>query len=133
VIRVASSEQFRGLRVDPKDPYVDQLAKLIPGESVAAFLAIKNFLGTYTDLIWMAVLAGLILCVFFRGFMSVDNSRWNWPLLCLSVVAYVIWTGNILAGPFAGDPWQAFAYLLLVVFTAIGPILYQKVGGTGRK
>jgi hypothetical protein len=126
-------ENFGGIRIDPGDSYVDQLAKLIPGESVAAFLAIKNFLGIYVNLIWMAVLAGLFLCFFFRGYMSAKQGKWNIPLLGLSVVAYLIWAGNILAGPFEGEAWKAGAYFLLVILTSIGPILFEKWAGTGRK
>jgi len=117
------------------DSYLDQVAKLIPGESVAGFLFLKNYIGKYgeTDptLFWVPIVVGLGICIFVRGVMSATSPRnWNFPLLGVSLFAFVIWAANIIAGPFQGELWKLLANGGLVVMSMIGPEIYKRCGGT---
>jgi hypothetical protein len=125
----------RALTPRVNESYLDQLAKLVPGESVAGFLAIKNYMGTYANtdptLFWIPILLGLGICVYVRGYLSGDaNGKWNFPLLAVSLVAFAIWAINIIAGPFQGEAWKVLAEAGLVAMSLIGPDLYKRLGGT---
>jgi hypothetical protein len=131
---MAHYQSIGGITILEDESYLDKLAKMIPGESVAAFLAIKAYLGMIAEneprWYWFAVAGGLIVCIIFRGFLSAEtNKKWNVPLLVLSIVAYIFWAGNIISGPFTGQLWQAVSYLGLIIMSLVGPELYRMFNG----
>ena len=132
---MSSAENF-GITIQEEESYVDKVAKMIPGESVAAFLAIKAYLGTVPETdprwYWFAVAGGALVCIIIRGYISRTNGRWNPQLLALSLLAFLFWSAIIIAPAFTGKLWEAVAYLGLIIMSLVGPELYRRFGGPVR-
>ena len=130
-----STENF-GITIQEEESYVDKVAKMIPGESVAAFLAIKAYLGVVPEndprWYWFAVAGGALVCIIIRGYISRTNGKWNPQLLALSLLAFLFWGAIIIAPTFTGKLWQAVAYLGLIIMSIVGPELYRRFGGAVR-
>lgn len=115
-----------------QDEYLDRLLKLIPGETVAAYLFVAGVIQTALKTqpsalgLWMWVVFGVIgIGNFFYWKRAKVTDPTQYVLL---TVAYIVWVFTI-GGPFATTSWyQPFmGSVVLGLFTFLAPKFYQGV------
>lgn len=121
------------------DSHMDQVAKLVPAEIVAAFLAVDNLIlskigeaSNTTDSIkmiyWGGVFTVLLIATPFYVKRAITSQL---PLLksqlVVSTLAFVFWAFAI-GGPFALTNWydHMYAGLALIVFSVVSPLMIPK-------
>lgn len=134
-----SSKSFdsKNLRANPDD-HLDKVAKLVPTEIVAAFLAADNLILTQltddTDpsnkseiAYWVVFSILLIVTPFYVKRTIASEFKLLKSQIFVSTLAFVFWVYAI-GGPFklAGLHDYLFAGLALIVFSIISPLLIPK-------
>ena len=119
------------------DPHLDKVAKLVPAEIIAAFLAANNIIlaqiGTNSAsprikmVSWIVFGILLIATPFYtrRAIKSVLGPLKSQVLV--STLAFIFWVFAI-GGPFALETWyeRELAGLSLIIFSVISPLLIPK-------
>lgn len=111
------------------DDYLTKLMKYIPGEIVAAFLAINGFLISVKSpniyMIWGIFIVLIIFTVLYTKYITDERDK---PVaktqIVISTIAFIIWVFTI-GGPFAYYGWYEPYYgsILLVFFTLGVPLI----------
>lgn len=106
----------------PASAYLEKVAKLIPGEVVAAYIAILGIVASETDAhsrtitLWIVFVACLVATPIYLYFQAVANKP-KWVHLFLSSVGFAVWafavSGNELVGPPIYTPQTGSIVLIL--------------------
>lgn len=127
----------KNLRANP-DNHLDKVAKLVPAEIVAAFLAADNLIlsgltlendtSNKSEIVyWVVFCVLLVVTPFYIKRAITSEFKLLKPQIFVSTMAFVFWVYAI-GGPFklAGIHEPLFAGLGLILFSVISPLLIPK-------
>ena len=114
--------------ITEENDYKTRLLKLIPGDFVAAYLAIDQAIPEGEGRKWLLTgatgLLSLLLPFTLRYVYQVNN----WPQICATLASLIVWIYSI-GGPFVEWDWHssAVASVLLILWTMFMPLFqYHK-------
>lgn len=111
------------------DDYMTKLAKYIPGEIIAAYVAIDGIIKSATKfsggVYWIVFLALLVLTPLYIWRVTTEPpKKAAISQIVVSTIAFFVWV-FALGGPFASLGWYLPVYgaVLLVIYTAAIPVV----------
>jgi len=109
--------------ITEENDYRTKLLKLIPAESVAAYLSIDNIIPEGGDRGWLLTGASLVLLAILPFYLRVVLKVVSSGQIAATMVTYVVWVYS-LGGPF--NEWDYFnkplAAVVLILWTTILPL-----------
>jgi hypothetical protein len=132
--RLVQSRSVNQVQGTGGDGYVDRVAKYIPAEIVAAYLAVQGLVVSFAEIGVRLVVLGAVLGLFMiltpvylRGAAKASASPWKLQAT-LGVIALPFWAyalavlPGLIAGPFEGTLYNGTlaAIALIVVSVAFG-------------
>lgn len=122
-----------GQNPPPLSNYLEKIAKLIPGEVIAAYLTMMGFVAsiesgsTHTIVIWAVFGIGLIMTPLYLNAMA-DAGKPKAKHLVLSTLAFIVWAystcGEQLQETITpGTFLPAVASIILVAFTLVSGVI----------
>ena len=122
-IRRGARGALAGRPVGPVDPWISRLAKLVPAEVIAVYLAGRPIAEARFEGVWP--IACLVLVIVVRAWGTADRRGPQWLSVAVSAVAFVLWV-NATGGGFLG--WRLdtdVASLGVLVWTTLAPVLWR--------
>jgi hypothetical protein len=120
--------------------YIKEVARLIPGEFIAAYLALLSIAPeAAASRVWYLFGCIFALLIVQVVYLVKLYGIHNVTCIALSVVSFIVWTGVVPAGPYAGIAWFP-SYLFMpasVLISLIAPLakfppLTPTGGGDGQ-
>ena len=128
-------------KIVPQSDYADKLIKLIPGEIVAAYMAIDGLIPpdsrhTQNSSIIVAVVLFAIIPFYLRRLYAVTSV----PQIIFTMLSFVVWLYS-LGGPFKyfrgpdGDPIHVpwIGSIILILWGVAIPLLYKADNGDSSR
>ena len=119
-------------RITSESTYVEKLVKLIPGEIIAAYLAILGIVQPHLDYRFpVLIISIIVLLLLIPYYLRAHNRVTSWRNILITMVSFLVWVVN-LGGPFEDIPgfesW--LGSILIILWTLAAPVLAQEEGGT---
>ncbi len=120
--------------------YIKEVARLIPGEFIAAYLALLSIAPDAPEArVWYLFgCIGALVVVQIVYLVKLYNVH-DVKCITLSVVSFIVWTGVVPAGPYAGIDWfpsflfmPASILISLIIPLAHFPTLTPEGAGDGH-